>query len=148
MSELKISEGQMLSDQEQGLLDTYMARVESAKRGDEGAKDVYADLHVLIKALNGLQDEVSDLAIEELDRYDRDDVVERNGYKMNLVRRNYYQYSHDEVWTNLTESRKQRQKQMQKAMKMSEKGQQMTDMQTGEVIPPADAKTSTYIRMK
>lgn len=145
---MDISEPQMLSEDEQDLLDTYMGRVQAVEDGREGAKDVYADLYVLIKSLKELQDQVNDQAIEELDRYQRDDTIERNGFEMKLVRRNYYSYKHDEVWQNLSESRRQRQKQMQKAAKMSEKGQQMTDMQTGEVIPPAEVSASTYIKMQ
>lgn len=145
---MDISKPQMLSEDEQDLLDTYMGRVQAVEGGREGAKDVYADLYVLIKSLKELQDQVNDQAIEELDKYQRDDTIERNGFEMKLVRRNYYSYKHDEVWQNLSESRKQRQKQMQKAVKMSEKGQQMTDMQTGEVIPPAEVSASTYIKMQ
>lgn len=148
MSELSISKPQMLSEDEQKILDKYMGRVQAAEDGDEEAKGVYADLYVLVKSLEELQDQVKDQAIDELDKYQRDDVVERNGFEMKLVRRNYYSYKHDEAWQNLSESRKQRQKQMQKAFKMSEKGQQMTDMQTGEVIPPAEVSTSTYIKME
>lgn len=144
MSELVISQQPYLTDKEQEILDQYMAKVEQAKAGEIGAKDVYADLYVLLKSLKELQNEVKDQAIDELERWGRDDTVERNGFTMQVQSRTNYSYKNDPVYVMMDEKRKARQKMMKKAASLN---QELYDEATGEIIPPAEISFSTYIKM-
>lgn len=142
--ELTISQDSYISEKDQQVLDEYMDLVEQAKSGYIEAKDVYADLHVLLKSLKELQDEIKDQAIDELERYTRDDVVERNGFKMSVVSSKRYSYKHDDSWNAWKEQMKDREELMkQVALKSIE----LYD-ENGAEIPAAEIKFSTYIKME
>lgn len=148
MSELILSTQSNLTDTDQKLLDQYSGQVQQVVDGHIPAKDVYANLYVMIKSLKELKSEITEKGIDELERYGRDDSVERNGFRMKVFSRTDYDYKSDEVWQSLNESRKARENAMKKAASMNRKGQEFFDPQSGEMIPPAKAEISKYIRME
>lgn len=124
-----------------------MNKVEKVKQGELSALDVATELYELQKSISELYGELKDLIIEERSRYDSKERVVKNGYEISIVTSQRYSCKGDEHWESLNQARKNREALMKKAYSMSKKNKVLTDPDTGEVVPPAEVKTSTYPKL-
>lgn len=125
-----------------------MSRVEKVKQGEESALDVYPEIYELEKSIKELSSELKDYVIEERSKYDKKDDVIKGGYRISVVTSTRFNYKGDEHWQAIEQAKKNRETLLKKATSMAEKNQTLTDPETGEVIPPAEVKTSTYPKLE
>lgn len=105
---------------------------------------VFTKLTMIERAIKELKSEIQDVAIAEVEKYGKEDVV-YDGYKLSVASRSIWNYKHDEVWNQINDQRKNREKLMQQA---SGQGIELIDTETGELVPPAERKFTTYIKME
>lgn len=135
----------LITMDDQDVLDRYMSEVEDVKNGNAGALDVGTRLYELQKSLESLYDELKDHIYQAREKYhDKEDVV-RNGYRVSITRRKYYSYSQDPEWNMINERKKTRERLMKKAAKL---GRPITDSETGESVDPAPFKERSYPKME
>lgn len=125
----------------QQILDDVMDEVERVKRGEKSALDVYPKLNELKKSIDELRKEIYDHTIEEAEKYDKREDIIRNGYKISIQSRARYSYSQDDTYSLLKKKQKHRKDMIKQA---TEKGESITDPETGELIEPVELKYSTY----
>jgi len=116
-------------------------RAEEVKHGRTKPLDLYTFLYQLEKVCKELKDEIIDEVIDEVDKYGKDGC-DHGGYKMTVNRTSRWTYNDDEI-----DRLKALMKARQDLMKQASRTPGMTD-QYGEVIPEAEQKTSTYIKME
>ena len=136
------------SDDVSNIVGELMATVGKVEQGEVNALDVYPVFYELEKSVKELTDQLKDFVIEELDKFDKKETVIRGDYQLSTRTMTRHSYSHDEHWTSVKQSLSNREAQMKKAYAMSQKGQVLTDLETGEAIPPSEAKTSTSVVAK
>lgn len=129
--------------QKQEILDWAMNKVESVKRGEVSALEVYPMLNEVKKSIDGLRKEIYDHVISEADKYDKREDIIRGNYKISVVSKPRYQYKEDSEYQFLKEKVKNRKNLLKKA---TEKGEPLKDSETGEIVEPVDVKYSTYPR--
>ena len=132
----------------QQIIKHLMSLIGQVEDGDIKALDVYIDFYELEKSVKELTSQLKDFALEEIGDYDKKDKIIRGDYEITSRTMTRHSYKHDEHWTSLKQSLSGREAQMKKAHAMSQKGQTLTDIETGEAIPPSEAKTSTSIVCK
>jgi hypothetical protein len=128
----------------QETLNEFMQAAEAVKDGNRKALDVYPQLHECMQGLKELQKELKPFLVEERELYDKKEQVIRRGYEITVQARTYYNYKKDARWQMLTEKRKNREALMKKAANSME---ELFDEESGEVIPPAGQKASTYPKL-
>ena len=132
----------------QEIIHEYMGILGKVEQGEVNALDVYVDFYELEKAIKELTSQLKDHVIEELGKYDPKDTVIRGDYQLLTRSMTRHDYKHDEEWTSIKQSLSNRESQMKKASAMAMKGQVLTDLSTGEAIPPSETKTSTSVVAK
>lgn len=129
-------------------LNEAMSLVEQVKNGEVSSLDVFPRIYEMKKSFGELESELKDFVIDEREKYDKKEQVIRNGYEISIMSRTSYSFSNDDHWEAINQARKNREAMLKKAFKMNEKNQTLTDPETGEIIPPAEVKVSTYPKLK
>lgn len=122
-----------------------MATLGKVEQGQMNALDVYPDFYELEKSVKELTTQLKEYVVEELDKYDSKEMVIRGSYQISTRSTTRHDYKHDESWSSIKHSLSSRESQMKKAYAMSLKNQVLTDLETGEAIPPSQAKTSISV---
>lgn len=125
----------------QKILDNLMGIVQDLKDGNKSALDVYPELNEFSKSVDSLRKELYDDVIEEASHYDKKEDIIKGNYKISIQSRSYPQYKEDDTYSFLDQKLKNRKKLIKKA---TDKGEPLTDPETGELISPVDVKFSTY----
>ena len=125
-----------------------MSSIGSVEQGDVSALDMFPVFYELEKSVKELTSQLKDLVLDELDHYDPKEKIVKGDYEITKRSMTRHSYTHDEHWTSIKQSLSGREAQMKKAYAMSQKGQVLTDVETGEVVPPSEAKTSTSVVAK
>ena len=116
-------------------------RVTEVQKGLSKPVELYAFLHQLEKIAKEFKAEILDEIVDEVDKYGKEGL-QYGDYKMTVSRISRWSYTDEEI-----DRLKALMKARQDLMKQAAKTPGMTD-QYGEVIPEADLKTSTYIKME
>ena len=126
-------------------LSQVLAKVE---QGEAKALDVFPDFYEVERSIKEMMTELKNYAIEERSAYSDKDQVIKGGYELSVRSMTRHSYTADEHWQSIKQTLSNREALMKKAYAMSLKGQTLTDMDTGEVITPSVASTSTSIVAK
>jgi hypothetical protein len=111
-----------------------MSLFEHAMNGDISALDAYIELYEQHKALGEQLAELKEIARLERERYGKETVI-RKGYQVELMPgRSVWNYNNVSAWN----STKNRLKDIEKMAQMASTGKEVTDMESGEVIEPAE----------
>lgn len=111
-----------------------MSLFEHAMNGDISALDAYIELYEQHKALGEQLAELKEIARLERERYGKETVV-RKGYQVDMMPgRSVWSYANVSAWN----STKTRLKDIEKMAQMASTGKEVTDMESGEVIEPAE----------
>ena len=121
----------------------------AVENGEIKPHEAFAELYDIEKALKGVKDAMQGVAINYIqDKYNKGDEPIVNGYRVLVQYRNSYSYKHDPTWDRYSTILKERQKAMQKSAAVMEKhGTPFVDG-NGEEVPPAERKTSSFIKME
>lgn len=130
-----------MSIDKQDILDYAMNKVESVKKGDSSALDVYPELNELKKTIDGLRKEIYDHVIAEAEKYDKREDIIKGDYKISIVSRARYKYKQDPDYAFMKRKLKNRKGLIKEA---SEKREPLVDPETGETVDPVDITYSTY----
>lgn len=111
-----------------------MSLFEHAMNGDISALDAYIELYEQHKALGEQLAELKEIARLERERYGKETVV-RKGYQVDMMPgRSVWSYANVSAWNDT----KTRLKDIEKMAQMASTGKEVTDMESGEVIDPAE----------
>ena len=119
---------------------------EDAKEGVIDPIKAYIELYEIEKAVAELRKEISDLALDKRISIPDKDWVQ-NGYKVSAVSTSRFSYPYDTDLERHKLAISNRQKAMKQAYYASRKGQDFYD-EYGEVVPPAESTTTTYIKLE
>ena len=102
--------------------------------GEVSAIDAYIELYEAKKLIEEQLDEIRDLAILEREKYGKDSPM-RNGYLVEIAPgRKSWNYKGVSAWNSV----KARLTDIEKIAQMSYNGAEVTDMESGEVVEPAE----------
>jgi len=130
------------------IIHKLMQAIGSVEQGNMSALDLFPDFYELEKSIKELNSQLKSYVVEELDHYDKKEAVRKGDYEISTRSTTRHSYTHDESWSSIKQTLSNREALMKKAYAMSLKGQTLTDMETGEVITPSEAKTSTAVVAK
>lgn len=130
------------------IISQMMSQLGRVEQGELNALDAYVDFYEVEKSVIELSKQLKALAIEEMSKYDSKEKVVKGDYELSVRSMTRHSYKNDEHWQSIKQVLSNRESLMKKAYAMSLKGQTLTDPETGEVIPPSEASTSTSIVAK
>ena len=130
------------------IIDQLMSQLGRVEQGDINALDVYVDFYEVEKSVIELSKQLKALAIEEMSKYDPKERVVKGDYELSTRTTTRHSYKEDEHWQSIKQVLSNRESLMKKAYSMSLKGQVLTDPETGEVIPPSQASSTTSLVAK
>lgn len=119
---------------------------ESAKEGLTDPINAYIELYEIEKAVAELRKEIADLALDKRTSIPDREWIQSN-YKVSVVSTSRYSYPYDVELEKYKMAIKNRQGAMIQASIANRKGQDFYD-EYGELIPPAESKTSTYLKLE
>lgn len=125
------------------IIQQLMDKVHMVEQGETSALPVYSELHMLEKSIKGLKKDIQTESIEEAEKYHKNDRPVFFGHMPTVSSKKTYTYKHDDSWNSYEAKKKERESLMKKAMKAN-----IIDPDTGEMIPPAEFKESTFIKME
>lgn len=126
----------------QELLDNLSDRAFMVKTGEAKALPLYADIHLIEKAIKDIKDEIKSQTIDEIGKYDKNDLPVFHGFVAGVSSRRTWKYNDPEI-DRLKALQKQREGLAKEAYKLSQKGSVLHD-ENGEVIEPATFTESTF----
>ena len=103
--------------------------------------DGYIFLYEIEKTAKELKTVVMDDVLERASALDCDHI--QQGYKVRTKSKTTYNYKGSQKWHQLTEDKKKLEAQMRFATAHGE----MADTESGDIIEPAEVKTSTFIEL-
>lgn len=108
----------------------------------------YAMIYQLEQSIKSLKDAIRDKAMEELSQYAQGDEPVVDGYRPRLQYTTRFSYKGDPTWDRIQTDLKQRESLMKKAHAYQQKhGTELVD-DNGEVVSPAEPKTTGTIKME
>jgi hypothetical protein len=121
-----------------------MSLYDSAMNGEISAMDAYIELYEAKKLIEEQLDDIKELARLERERYGKEEV-KRNGYLVELAPgRKSWNYKGVSAWNSV----KARLTDIEKMAQMSYNGAEVTDIESGELIEPAELSfTADTIRL-
>jgi hypothetical protein len=121
-----------------------MSLYDSAMNGEISAMDAYIELYEAKKLIEEQLDDIKELARLERERYGKEEV-KRNGWLIELAPgRKSWNYKGVSAWNSV----KARLTDIEKMAQMSYNGAEVTDIESGELIEPAELSfTADTIRL-
>lgn len=120
----------------------YLANLaQSVLEGEIDPIDAYIDIYDIKKTAEDMAKVIRDDVLSRAENLDKDHI--QKGYNVQVKSKTTYSYNHSERYRLLKEQLKTIESQMKFAVKHGE----MADTNTGELIEPAETKTSTFITL-
>jgi hypothetical protein len=129
------------------IVDELIALSDRAIQGDIKASKAFSLIYQLEKACKDVKSEITESVLNELDSYSKNDLPVYDGFRIVPMSRSSWSYN-DSVLDTLTTQVKSRQKAMQQAFAHAQKHGEPLITPDGEIIPPAEQKHTTYIKME
>lgn len=127
-------------------LDELINLTEQVKEGYHDPIKAYIKLYEVEKIVSELKKEVSELALDKRMSVS-DKEYYQNGYKVSIVSTSRFSYPYDTELERFKMATKNRQEAMKQAYYANKNGRDFYD-EYGEVIPPAESKTTTYLKLE
>lgn len=110
----------------------------AAELDGQDSLQTLATLTVMDKIVTGVKKAIKDQLLEEASRYGAKEFTHA-GVKLQLKSKKTYKYDHCTAWQQLNDEKNRLEKLMQSTDK------EIADVETGEIIPPAQWFASEYI---
>ena len=129
------------------IVDKLISLEHQVEQGNIKPSHAYAQLYQLEQSIKSVKESIKDRAIEEVADYAKGDEPVIDGYRLTLVYTTRYSYKHDPSWERIQAELKQREQLMKKAAAYQQKHGHAL-VHEGEIISPAEPKTTSTIKME